>query len=907
MARIPGVRRLFRLDRGAQDVDHAVEDELAFHLEMSTRELMARGMSPDAARREAARRFGDVERTRVALAAIDRDTVGARRRGEWLDGIWRDLRYAARRLRLEPGFTAAVVLTLALGIGANAAIFSVVDRLLFRPPPMLAAPARTHRVYLATTYRGKEVANGGVQYARWVDLTRDTRSFDRTAEVTERALAIGTGDEAREMQVGIVSAGFFGFFDAPPALGRYFTAREDQPPSGTPVAVLSYGLWQTRFGGRPDVLGATLRIGATVYTIIGVAPRGFVGLWPSKPPVAFIPISSYAGTIEIRLHGEQWWSTYHWTWAEMLVQRKPGVTLVAATADLTDAFRRSYEAEAAAGSERQPVAIARPHAIAASILDERGPNQSSLGKVARLVGGMALLVLLIACANVANLLLARALRRRREIAVRLALGVSRARLLSQLFLESALLAALGGVAGVLVAQWGGALLRAAFLPKGAEASVLGDGRTLLFTGLAALAAGLLTGLAPAWHAGRVELASDLKAGVREGTYHRSRARAALLVMQGALSVVLLVGAGLFVRSLRNVRSLRLGYDVTPVLLVEPNMRGVHLDSARAVTLRRDLLAAAERIPEVEHAALHTSVPFWSTWDLDLHVAGIDSVRRLGEFDLNAVTPDYFATMGTRLVRGRGIEARDVAGAPRAMVVSESMARALWPARDPIGECVKVGADTMPCTYVVGIAEDIKNNSLGDDPSLYYYLSSDQFHPDQTGLLVRVRGDAAAHADAIRRRLQRVMPGASYVTVTPFSDVIGGEMRSWRVGATMFTVFGALALALAAVGLYGVVAYDVVQRTHEMGVRVALGARAADVVRLVLVGGLRLAAVGVLLGGAIALAGARWVAPLLFQEPARDPVVFGGVAAVLMAVAAAAATLPAWRAARVDPLEALRSE
>ncbi|HEX6534804.1 MAG TPA: ADOP family duplicated permease [Gemmatimonadaceae bacterium] len=908
MARIPGVRRLFRLERGAADVEHAVDDELGFHLEMSVRELVAGGMSPEAARREAARRFGDVERTRAALAAIDRTTVGARRRGEWLDGIWRDLRYAARRLRMEPGFTAAVVATLALGIGANAAIFSIVDRLLFRAPPMLVAPARTHRVYLATTYRGKEGVNDGVQYARYLDLTRWTTSFTRTAAVAARTVAIGTGDAAREMQVGAVSASFFGFFDAPPALGRYFTAGEDTPPGGTPVAVLGWALWQTRYGGRADVLGSALRIGSTVYTIIGVAPRGFVGLWTSRPPVAYVPITSFAASSGVpMMRGENWWSTYHWTWAQMIAQRKPGVTLAAANADLTDAYRRSYEAERARDVQLTPMSLARPRASAASVLDQRGPNQSSVAKVAALVAGMALIVLLIACANVANLLLARALRRRREIAVRLALGVSRARLGSHLVLESLLLALLGGAAGVLVAQWGSAALRAVFLPKGSTSTVLGDTRTLVFAGATALAAGLLTSLAPVWHAGRLEVANDLKAGVREGTYHRSRARAALLVLQGALSVVLLVGAGLFVRSLRNVRALRLGYDVRPVLVVVPNMRGVQLDSARAVALRRELLAAAQAAPGIEHAALVNSLPFYWEWTTGLHVAGIDSVSRLGEFRLDAVTPDYFAVMGTRILRGRGIDARDRFGAPGAMVVSESMARTLWPGRDPIGQCVKLNADTMPCTWVVGVAEDIRSSSLSDDPGLNYYLSSPQFHPEQAALLVRTRGDAAAHAEAIRRLLQRVMPGPSYVTVTPFADIIGGEMRSWTVGATMFTVFGALALVLAAIGLYSVIAYDVAQRTHEMGVRVALGARAGDVVRLVLLGGLRLAAVGLALGAAIALGGARWIAPLLFREPPRDPVVFGIVAAVLMVVAAAAATIPAWRAARVDPMEALRAE
>ncbi|MGH7626886.1 MAG: ADOP family duplicated permease [Gemmatimonadaceae bacterium] len=828
-------------------------------------------------------------------------------RNEWWDAVTRDVRYAACGLRAKPGFTAAVVLTLALGIGANAAIFSAVDRLLFRPPPLMAEPALTHRVYLASRYRGEEVINGSVQYARYVDLTKWTRSFARTAEFTSRKLAVGVGDAAREMQIGAVSASFFGFFDAPPALGRYFSAREDAPPSGTPVVVLSYAMWQTRYGGRPDALGSTVQIGPTMYTVIGVAPAGFVGLWPEQPPVAFVPISSYAAGVGLQLKDETWWTTYHWTWASMMAERKPGVSVAAATADLTSAYRRSRAAQREIDKDMTPETLARPRAIIASILSERGPDQSSVAKVAALVGAMALVVLLIACANVANLLLARALRRRREIAVRVALGVSRTRLLSQLLSESMLLAVMGGVGGLLVGQWGGAALRAALLPEGAKAPVLGDTRTLLFAGGAVLVAGLLTGLAPVLQARRTDLTLDLKAGAREGNVHRSRARTVLLVLQGALAVILLVGAGLFVRSLHNVKNLRLGYDVSPVLVVNLAMRGVKLDSAPSVTLRRRLLETAQAIPGVDHAALITSLPFYSEWSVGLFVPGIDSVDRLGQFNLNAVTPDYFTTMGTRILRGRGIEPRDVAGAPGAVVVSTAMAKKLWPREDALGKCIRVNADSLPCSYVVGIAEDIKSEQLSGDPGLYYYLSAPQFNLTQTMLLVRTQGRASEHADVIRRRLQQLMPGASYVTVTPFSDIVSSQTRAWSLGSTMFAVFGGLALLLATIGLYGVIAYNVAQRAHEMGVRIAIGAQAGDVVWLVVRQGVLLGGLGIVIGGAVALAFAGRLEPLLFGEPARDPLVYLLVAAAMLAVAAAASFIPARRASRVDPTVALRAE
>jgi len=773
---------------------------------------------------------------------------------------------------------------------------------------LLHDPAATHRVYLAETYRGKEQASGSLQYARYVDLTSWTTSFSRTAAFTEEDLAIGVGAEAREMRVGIVSASFFGFFDAPPVLGRYFTAAEDTPPNGTPVAVLAFAFWQTRYGGRNDVLGSTLQIGPTVYTIVGVAPEGFFGLWPTQRPMAFIPVSCHASAwAAMRLRNESWWSTYQWTWMSMLVQRKPGVSLATATADLSNALLKSYTAQLATSPGMTPLALARPRGIVASVLSERGPKESSFAKVATWISGVALIVLLIACANVANLLLARALRRRREIAIRLALGVSRARLLSQLFAESVILALLGGVAGLLVAEWGGAVLRGQFLARSSEVSVLGDARTLLFGGAAALVAGLLTALAPALQTRRADFAGDLKAGAREGTFQRSRARLALLVLQGALCVVLLIGAGLFVRSLRHVRAVPLGYDVDPVLLVDLNMRGVQLDSAHGVALRRDLLETAQAIPEVMHASRQLTVPFWSTSTMELHVAGIDSVHRLGEFALNAVTPEYFATLGTRILRGRGIAIQDAKNAPRAIVVSDAMAKTLWPGRDPIGQCVKVGADTLPCSYVVGVAENIKYQHLGDDPGLFYYVSEAQWHPEQGGLFIRTRGQAAPYAEPIRRRLQQLMPGASYVTVTPLREILGEQTRSWQLGATMFLAFGALALALAAIGLYSVMAYTVSQRTQELGVRAALGAQQHDLVRLVVSEGLTLGAAGIVIGVVIALAAGNWLGPLLFQESPHDPLVFGFVTVALLGVTVVASFIPSRRAARVDPMVALRYE
>ena len=824
-----------------------------------------------------------------------------------LDAIKQDIRYALRGLRAKPGFATAVVVTLALGIGANAAMFGIVDRLLFRPPPMLKDPDTAHRVYLYRTFRGTERPGSVSQYARYRDIATLTTSFSHEAGHTARQLAIGVGEAAREMQVGVVSSGFFSFFDAPTVKGRYFTGGEDQPPSGEPVVVLSYAMWQTQYGGSEGILDSTVQIGPTKYSVIGVAPPGFVGLWPDRPPVAYIPITSYAASQAFAPRNSTWWETYSWGWMDMIVRRKPGVSITAANTDVSNAFVKSYEKQMIEQTRTTPINMAKPRAIIGSILPSRGPNASAVSKVATWVAGMSVVVLLIACANVANLLLARALRRRREIAMRLALGVTRARLLSQLLTESLLLAMIGGVAGLVIAHWGGAALRAGLLPQSEAAAGFRDMRTILYAAAAALAVGLLTGLAPILQATRADLTNDLKAGTREGTYGRSRTRVALLVLQGALSVILLVGAGLFVRSLGNVRNVRLGYDVEPVLMAELNMRGVKLDSAATVALKNRLLEVATSIPVVENASRQVGVPFWSSWSVGLYVEGIDTVSRLGSFMVNAVSPSYFETFGTRLLRGRGIEAGDIDGGPKVMVVSEKMGQVLWPGKDPIGQCIRVNADTMPCTQVVGVAEDIKAGSLKPDSSFYYYVPATQFSPQSGGMFVRVRGDARRHLETVRRRLQQEMPGASYVKLTPFSEVMGQQTQSWRLGATMFVAFGVLALVLAAVGLYSVVAYNVTQRQHELGVRVALGARGPDVVRLVVTDGLRVVGVGVAAGLLVALWAGKFVEPLLFRVSPRDPSVFVLVAMTLVGVALAASWMPARRASRVDPNVVLRSE
>jgi len=875
-----------------------LEDELAFHRSMIEGNLIARGWTPDAARIAARRTMGN-----ETLSREDARHVWV---WWWLDALRQDAAYTVRSLRKSPGFTAAVVGTLALGLGANAAMFATVDRILFRAPPRLIEPATVHRVYLYRTSEGVEAERSG-QYLRYTDLARWTSSFSQAAAVEERALPVGTGDATRELPIGIVSASFFELFDAPAALGRYFTPAEDTPPAGAAVAVLTDAAWKAQYGGRRDVIGAPISIGSTRFTVIGVAPPGFVGLWPERPPSAFIPVTAFGpmnGT-----NTSAWWSSYdHAIGISTIVRRKPGVTVAAATADLTTALRRSYQHQLDIEQPNGPWTLAslRPRAVVASILSERGPEASSFARVALWLSGVALIVLLIACANVANLLLARTLQRRREIAVRIALGVSRARLTSQLVLEGVLLAILAGLAGIASATWTSSAMQRLFLPDDVAPRVLTDPRTTLFAIGVAVLVGIATGIVPALQIGRHSLTTDLKAGAREGTYQHARLRGALLVAQGALSVLLLVGAGLFVRSLRNVRHIPLGYDAKPVLVVDLNMRGVRLDSAHLASLNDRLLAASLGVRGVEHASLMKTVPFEGIESTALFVAGIDSVDRLGEFDLNGVSPDYFATMGTRILRGRGFQPSDGARSGPVMIVGASMARALWPRANPIGECVRLSAPDAPCTTVVGVAQDVHTHSVSDESGYYfYYLPASQVRPDYTGLFVRARNPTRV-APLLRSRLQAEMPGASYVTVRPLSDVVGDQERSWAVGAQAFSALGALALGMAALGLYSVIAYGVAQRKHELGVRMALGARPADITRLVVGESLRVAVLGLALGACVSLGAAHWIAPLLFQESPHDPVVFCVAGLVLVAAAIAASLLPARRAARIDPTTALQA-
>lgn len=890
------LRSMFR--RAA--VERELDEELRFHLEHETAKHVRSGMSSADAAWRARLAFGGMSR----IKEDTRDTHGIAS----LENLVRDLRYALRGIRSRPGFAAVIMLTLALGVGVNAAMFGIVDRVLLRPPAYLIDPASVNRLYDEWTLAdGKRGANDGFEYTRFTAFARENRTLSQVAGFAYRTMAVGRGTDTRVAMVGIVTGNFFEFFNVHALIGRLFGRDDDQVPNGHLVAVLGNAYWQAQYGGRRDVIGTRIIVGKATYTIIGVAPPGFEGISDQRAPAVFVPVTSFAIQQDATYYRD-----YAWDWLDVLVRRKPGVSASEAANDLTRIYLQTWQAQREIEPALPDARAAKPVILVAPTQGARGPLGGPQPKVIAAIGGVALIVLLIACANAANLLLARALRRHREFAVRRAIGGSRSRLIQQTLIETLVLCGFGTVAGVIGAQLASGPLRNLLLGDVDPQPVATDARTIVFAVALAGVATLLSGLAPALRAGRGDLADSLRAGMRDSAYRQSRVRNAILVGQTALAVVLLIGAGLFARSLRAVRAQPLGYDVDHIEYVETSMRDVKLSRNEQAALADRLSEAARAMPEVMNATPIVSVPFWFDEARSLHIAGIDSLRKLGRFALQAGSPDYFAMMGTRILRGRAFGSDDRAGAPPVVVVSESMANVLWKNEDPIGKCIRIGADTMPCTTVIGVAENIQANSFTASVEFTYYLPMAQYRerfgaPSMLALFVRTRGDAATVSAALRPVLQRVMPGSSYITVRPLHEIVDPSMRSWVSGARMFGAFGALALALAGVGLYAVIAFGVAQRTHELGIRIALGARTADVVRLIVLESARITVSGAALGTVVAWFAGRWVADLLFKVSPHDPAVFAAISFLLLAVGATASALPAVRAARVDPNRALRVE
>lgn len=897
---IDGIRRALTLPASRRTVERDVDDEIRFHLESRVAELTAGGVPEARAREIAEREFGDLTAARAELAVVDRRRLTRERRQRWWETIGQDTAYSLRSLRKQPGFAAVVVLVLALGIGANVTMFGVIDRLLLRAPSHVADPERLVEVSLARPDDATR-AQRVLSYPIYRDMQGARDAFERVALYAETDLAIGRGRDAREVRGMRANAAYFETLGVRPALGRFFLPDEDGNPVAPTVAVIGYGFWQTQFDGDRSAIGKTLTFGNDVYTIIGIAPERFTGVTPA-PVDVWIPAT--AGITAKEYDG--WLAGRQSYWLRVVGRLRPGVSREKAAAVATAAFRA---ADLRAGGERVEARSARVIRLT-SVLPRHARAGSTDARVAVLLGAVSLLVLLIACANVANLQLARGVARRREVAVRIALGIDRARLVRQLVLETVVLALAAGVAAVLVTIWGGALVRAVIFSSDAGVDQVVDLRLIAYTATAAILAGIVSGLIPAVQSSRPEVADTLRSGSRAGGPARSRTRGALLIVQAALTVVFLVGTGLFMRSLRRIEAVPLGIEPRRVLMVSARTSGLGYSDAEIDALYRRLADAARSSPGVESTALSVGLPFSTSWAEAVSVPGRDSVplTRDGGPYFNGVTADFFRTVGTRIIRGRGFTEADGRGA-RVVVVNETLAKLWWPDEDAIGRCLRVGGDTMPCAEIVGVAENTRRFGILEDPAVQFFVPIHQAPLWATSrvLVVRPSGDAEASVEAMRRVLQDKVPDAPYIEARPLEDLVSPQTRAWRLGATMFGIFGLLAVVVAALGLYSVLAYDVSRRARELGVRVALGAGRGDIARMVVGRAVRVAFFGAAIGFSIAFAAGPAVTPLLYETSAREPLAFGGAAAVLFAVALLAAIVPTRRASRVDPIVALRAD
>jgi predicted permease len=887
-----------------------LEDEMRLHVELRAARYEQTGMSGAQASSAARRRFGNAP----AYLEDSRDAWGVR----LFDVLAQDFRHAARGLRRRPGFAAVVVVTLALGLGVNAAIFSLLDRLFVQPPAGVAKPGDVHRLYLSERWSaGTATVRDAFNYPELEDLVRGAGPSVPLAAYRADSTSVGDGDGARSVVVAYTTANYWSVLGAAPRMGRAFTPAEARIETPANVVVISDAFWRGQLAGRASVVGTQLRLGGRPYTIIGVAPPNFVG-----PDVGAVGLWLPIGDMPMAQYGSQvWYQMRSSPLLRVLFRSPPGSAPGVVGARLTAAFRAG--ALATGRFLRDSSAVVSTGSIIAA-LGPLAPKQEVVIST-RLVW-VSLLVLLIACANVANLLLSRMVERRGEVALRLALGVSRRRLASQVFAECLLLALLAGVVALGVGAWAAAALRATLLPGVHWSGSVMQWQVALLTTLVALVCACAAGLAPTLQSRAIRGGETVSPRAGK-TLAAGRMRSTLVVIELALTVVLLTGAGLFIQSLRRLTDVDFGYDVERIVMAEPTLLGDRggSDANRNGELGARLEEVAARMsgaPGIASVALAWNGPMAGFSDVGISRENGDTLPQLNGSPpaLIGVSPTYWRTVGLRLERGRLLDARDRAGAAPTIVVNESMARTVWNGRDPIGQCLIVysGVRGAPCRTVVGVVSDAHRLSIDEPADMQFYLPLDQSSPTGTpsrvrSIIVRTNGSAGAAPRGaallqatIRATLHDVAPN-----VTDMHQLIAPQFHPWRLGAALFTALGLLALVVAAVGLYGVIAYNVRGRTHELGVRIALGAEQSRVVRLVVVGGVQLALLGVIagvIGGVIgALAARRFVASLLYGTSTHDPSVLAGVAITMLATALAASLVPAWRAAHVDPMVALRSE
>ena len=816
--------------------------------------------------------------------------------------LLQDLRYGIRMLWKTPGFTAVALVSLALGIGVNTAVFSLFNAVLIRPVPVVREQARL--VWLRAPS----------SYPDYSDYREQSRSFEGMAAAagTREFSLTREGGEPELLRGELVTANYFDVLGVGASAGRTFVDEEGRTPSS--VVVLSHDLWRTRFGSDASIVGRRISLNGLSFTVVGVAPENFTGteagvaraLWVplSMEPTLSPPDSKDAESAREpdSLHRRN----SHWL--AVLARLKPNVEREQAAAELAGVARRVEESN---GERVNEETLRRVRLLEMNGGMDPGDREEAL-PIAGLVMGVVALVLLIACANIAGLLVARAAVRRRETAIRQALGATRTRLVRQWLTESVLLGVAGGAAGLLLALWANDLMvsYAGGTPI-ASLDLRLDYRVLAFTLLVSIATGIVFGLAPALQASRLDIVTALKTEdtlARSGS-RRSRLRAVFVTAQVTLSVVLLVCAGLFIRSLRNAHTIDPGFRVERALTATVDLGLLRYKEPEGGAFYRELLSRVESQPGVERASFVRFAQLGNSFAQGQVVAeGKASEGEEGiSTGFNVVGPRYFETMGTRLVRGRDFTEADREGAPRVAVVNETLAAMLWPNEDALGKRLSFEGARGPFLEVVGVARDGKYRSLGDRARPYFYTPLFQSYQPRMTLVVRTSGEPTALAGTVRAQLRALDPNLPVAEVRTLEEQFDLSLLPARVAAYTLGGFGLLALALAAMGVYGVVSYSVAQRTREIGVRVALGAGARDVMRLVLGEGLSVVGLGLALGLALAFAVARLFAGFLYGVGAADPLTFVGVPALLGAIALAAGYLPARRATKVDPMVALRHE
>ena len=882
-----------------------LEDELRFHLDTEIEELIAAGRSPAEARQEALAKFGDVDRFLAECGESDRKRLGRRRRARMVDVIRQDLRYAVRGLIHRPGFAVSAILVLAIGVGANASVLSVVDHLFLRQPAAVEAPSQIKRLFVE-----RQRPDGSKYFQVRFSLPEAsildsavTGAFPATIYYrTSVRLATGTGSPSNAMGAWVTSA-YFNVLGVRLHAGAAF-GPEDYQPGAPPTAIVSWRYWRRTLGGDPSVLGRVLHVDGVPVTVRGIAERGFTGIDVDVTDI-FLPMGSLSSMSGRR--GPDWFRSWG-TIAFRVLARVPEGD------DERQLAARLEHAVHAATIERQ-----REHptyrsarvlrGIPAPLLTSRGPEEASRNEaIATALAGLQLLLLAIATANVGNLLLGRALDRQREVAVKLAIGMGRLRLALQVMIESLLLAGLATVAALVAATWTGSVLRSMVIPRTELATGPVDPRVAIIVLATGLMAGLFAATVPLAATLRTDLVVMLKGTSREGG-GRSRTRSVLVGLQAALAIMLLAGTGLVARSLYNLRHDDLGIDVPRGVIVTA-------DSGESRLPLPEVARIARTIPGVAGVALTKEAPLLSQLGArSLFTRDRDTIRSIGgDAGYVAAEPGYLRVIGTRLTSGRDFTPNDRAGAMPVMIASQEFARRAWPGRNPLGQCVRVNSPETDCYTVVGVVQDARVFDIVEDPRPTFYVPLDQrpgLKPGAASTVDAIAINVDGGVAPVMARLREILgdTGTTIGTrqVISMSELLEPRYEPWEQTARLFAGFTILAMLLTVIGLYGVLNYLVTLRRRELGVRMALGADRMLVMRMILREGVVRLGAGVAVGVVVTYFAARALTPLLYRVSPRDPLVIVAAIVGLLAAGILAALLPARRAMKLDPVDALRQE